>query len=151
MIESKRRALIIGISKYEHELLDPLSSCESDGERVYDCLRNLGYHVDRKLIGFVKYEDLRKSIIDFFTSNSVHPKDSLLFYFSGHAILDPFGDHFLATSKLDVYKPFIEGFPFSELIKMTHRCKSRKITLILDCCYSGVMAITFSTITQSNG
>ncbi len=132
-----RKALIIAISDYDK--LQPLNFCRKDGEEMYKVLKSLGYEIlpRHKLIGRVKWEEMRPAMRDFFQDRNVKPKDTLLFYYSGHGLLDSHGDHYFATSALDPFEPDIHGIPFDDLGKMMNRSYSQKIVAVLDCCYSG--------------
>src|SRR5687768_12013316 len=105
-----KKALVIAISNYD--LLQPLTFCLNDGNEMYIILKNLGYEIleSHKLIGRVKWDDLRHAIIDFFRNRNVKPNDTLLFYYSGHGVLDPYGDNYLAPSELDPFEPDTKGF-----------------------------------------
>lgn len=91
------KALIIGISDYNSEDLKPLPFCKKDGEEIYENLKSIGYEIFGKnaLTGEVKSENMRESIYDFFTSESIKPEDTLLFYYSGHGIPDSDGDVYI--------------------------------------------------------
>ena len=110
---------------------------------MYELLKSLGYEIiyDNKLIGTVKWGEMREAIIKFF-AHDVKSQDMLLFYFSGHGIPDAYGDNFLATSEIDPYIPFDKGFSFDEFTKMMQRSISTKIIAILDCCYSGAAKVS---------
>jgi len=139
----KRKALIISVSSYNH--LQPLEFCKKDGEEMYLLLKNLGYEISTKdkIIGEVNREELRDTIINFFTNISVKSKDTLLFYYSGHGIPDDEGDDtYIATSDTDPNRPFINGYSFDELTRMMNRSISKRIVTILDCCCSGAAAIS---------
>jgi hypothetical protein len=120
-----KKAIVIGISDYD--LLQPLDFCKTDGTEMYDLLRSLGYEIpDRhKLIGRVEREGMRDAIIDFFRNRNVRPRDTLLFYYSGHGVLDAYGDHYFAASALDPFEPDIEGFLFDELTKIINKSVSQ--------------------------
>src|ERR1051326_1210326 len=135
----RRKALVISISNYENNNLHSLDFCDNDGEEMYQLLRSLGYQIsdDYKLIGKVKYESMRESIMDFFTDPDITAEDTLLFYYSGHAVPDIDGDTYLASSELNPNAPYKKGFSFYELTKMMQRSISIRIVTILDCCYSG--------------
>jgi hypothetical protein len=137
-IEEKRKALIISISDYLNELA-PLDFCKDDGEKMYETLKSLGYEIpdSNRLIGEIRYDQVRPAISRFFTDKSVKPKDTLIFYFSGHGIPDGTGEHYLATSDIDPDAPWDNGFSFEDLTKMMDRSNSRRVIVILDCCYSG--------------
>jgi tetratricopeptide (TPR) repeat protein len=136
-----KKAIVIGISDYD--LLPPLSFCKIDGVKMYELLRSIGYEIqeNHKLIGKVKREEMRDAIIDFFRNRKVKPRDTLLFYYSGHGVLDSFGDHYLAPSALNPFEPDTNGFHFDELTKMMQKSISQRIVSILDCCYSGAAKI----------
>ena len=63
---------------------------------------------------------MHDEIINFFTNSKIKPTDTLLFYYSGHAVPDTDGD-----------------VPFTELARMVRKSASSRIVIILDCCYSG--------------
>ena len=65
-VGESKKGIVIGISDYD--LLQPLDFCKTDGTKMYDLLRSLGYEIlDRnKLIGRVEREGMRDAIIDFF-------------------------------------------------------------------------------------
>ena len=80
---------------------------------------------------------MRDAIIDFFRNKNIQPRDLLLFYYSGHGILDGYGDHYFATSALDPFEPDKEGLIFDEITRMINKSIAQRIITILDCCYSG--------------
>ncbi|MFZ0513297.1 MAG: caspase family protein [Candidatus Nitrosopolaris sp.] len=65
------------------------------------------------------------------------PDDTLLFYYSGHGVLDDQGNIYLASSDTDPQKPYIKGYSFGDLTMMIERTISTRVVVILDCCYSG--------------
>ena len=134
---ASKKAIIVGISEYD--LLRPLAFCKTDGTKMYELLKSLGYEIqdNHKLIGRVGREEMRDAIINFFRNRNVRPKDTLLFYYSGHGILDAYGDYYFAASALNPIEPDTEGFLFDELTKIINKSTSQKIITILDCCYSG--------------
>ena len=136
-----KKAIIIGISDYD--LLQPLNFCKTDGIKMHELLRSLGYEIleNHKLIGRVNRDDLRNAIIEFFRNRNVKLKDTLLFYYSGHGVLDAYGDPYLAPSALNPFEPDTNGYPFDELTKMIRKSISQKIVTILDCCYSGAATL----------
>ena len=138
LVREKRKALIISISDYLNDLA-PLDFCKADGEEMYETLKFFGYEIpdNNRLIGQISFSQVRPAISKFFTDKSIKPKDTLIFYFSGHGIPDGIGEHYLATSDIDPDVPWDNGFSFGDLTKMMDRSNSRRIIVILDCCYSG--------------
>jgi uncharacterized caspase-like protein len=87
-MESKRRALVIGISDYEN--LGSLTFCRNDGHGMVDVLSSLNYEMleNNVMLGNVRWENMRDAIYDFFSNENVKPTDTLLFYYSGHGVPD---------------------------------------------------------------
>jgi len=132
-----KKALIISVSDYDD--LENLEFCRNDGEEMYRVLQNLGYDVseNRKIIGKVNDTTLKSAIIDFFRDEHVKTTDTLMFYFSGHGVLDGFGGRYFATSNIDSKLPEENGIRFGLLTEQMDRSHSRKTIAILDCCFSG--------------
>jgi uncharacterized caspase-like protein len=139
--DGSKKAIVIAVSDYD--LLQPLSFCKNDGNEMANLLKSLNYEIQEshELIGRVKWDDLRCAIIDFFRNRTVKPKDTLFFYYSGHGVLDPYGDHYLAPSEMDPFEPDTKGFLFDELTKMIDKSNSQRTVTVLDCCYSGAVNI----------
>ena len=136
-----KKALVVGISKYQDKNLPQLDFCQKDGVDMNDLLTKLGYEVV-SLIGEVNGQKLSDAIIDFFSEFHIKSSDTLLFYFSGHGIPDVDGDHYLATTDIDPYIPNKRGFSFDELTKMMQKSVSKKVIAILDSCYSGAAKVS---------
>jgi uncharacterized protein YjbI with pentapeptide repeats len=150
--EAKRKALIVGVSYYTSSRLDELDFCKNDGQQMYELLASLGYEIseNNKLIGNVEGEKVRDKIHDFFGDSYINPDDTLLFYYSGHGILDVDGTY-LASSDIDPDKPYRRGFSFEELSKMMEKSISTRVVVILDCCYSGAAKLSSKGIGSSKG
>jgi hypothetical protein len=95
--------LVIGVSEYEK--LEPLNFCKNDGRDMVDALHGLGYDIPKNnsLMGYVRWDDMRDAIYDFFTEET-KPQDTLLMYFSGHGVPDVDGDIYLATSETEPFR-----------------------------------------------
>jgi tetratricopeptide (TPR) repeat protein len=110
---------------------------------MYELLKECKFEIpdNRKLIGRVTWDQMHDAIIDFFRDQNIKSKDTLLMYFSGHGIPDGRGDHYLATSEIDPYLPEKRGFRFDDLNGYMDKSISKRIVLLLDCCYSGAASI----------
>ena len=106
---------------------------------MFATLTNLGYYIpsNRQMIGKVNYNKMRDEIFDFFNDDSIKPDDTLLFYYSGHGVLDKFGESFFATSEIDSYIPERRGIKFDYLTNQMTACNNANKIAILDCCFSG--------------
>jgi len=135
--KSVKKALIISISDYDN--LEDLEFCKNDGEEMYKTLIDLDYEIpeNRKVIGKVNDSDLRKTLVDFFRDESVKTSDTLLFYFSGHGVLDGYEGRYFATSNINANVPEQNGIQFNLLTQQMDRSHSLKTIAILDCCFSG--------------
>ena len=137
----KKKALIISISEYDS--FENLPFCLNDGEEMYKLLKQkLVYEVpdNNKLVGNVPYETMKDALVKFFTDPD-NKEDTLIFYFSGHGTLDTRGNSYFACSETDPLLPYVNGIGFDFLSQLAHDCKSNKIVMILDCCYSGTATL----------
>ena len=135
--KEKKKALIVSVSDYAH--LENLDFCKNDGEKMYDTLSDLGYDipVNKKLIGSVQDVVFKKAIVDFFRTTSNDTTDTLLFYFSGHGVLDGYEGRYFASSNINSEIPEENGISFEFLTQQMDRSSSRKTIAIIDCCFSG--------------
>jgi uncharacterized protein YjbI with pentapeptide repeats len=145
MKNGKRKALIIGISKYDHtNKFRDLDFCENDANEVYKVLKDQGYDIPENamLVGKVEWAKMREEIIKFFGDKTLRPEDTLFFYFSGHGYLDKGTSHtYLSTSEIDPAWPKMRGVPLDELTANINDSNSERIVAVLDCCYSGALEV----------
>ncbi|MDQ3884181.1 MAG: pentapeptide repeat-containing protein [Thermoproteota archaeon] len=139
----KRKALIVSISKYDHNnKFSSLDFCENDANEVYNILKGQGYEIATNLllVGRVEWSKMKDEIIKFFTDRTLKPEDTLFFYFSGHGYLEKnTGRTYLSTSEMPPEQPERRGIPFDELITYLNLSNSERIMAVLDCCYSGAL------------
>jgi hypothetical protein len=71
-------------------IYQPLEFCKNDGDERYGVLESLNYEIQvhHKLVGRVRWVEMRSAIVDFFRNTNVKPSDTLVFYYSGHGVLD---------------------------------------------------------------
>lgn len=138
-----KKALIISVSDYQDESLENLKSCKNDGDEMFKVLTKLGYEIpsERKLVGKVNSQNMKEAIIQFYRDDSVNPQDTLLFYFSGHGLLDGYGGRFFANTQTGTTIPEEYGIPFNFLTEQMQKTDSDKTVAILDCCFSGSAAL----------
>jgi uncharacterized protein YjbI with pentapeptide repeats len=141
----KSKALIIGISKYDHNnKFQDLEFCENDANEVYNILKDQGYDIpaNAMLVGREEWSKMRDEIIKFFTDRTLKPEDTLFFYFSGRGYLDRnTGRTYLSTSETHPERPQSRGIPFDELTTYLNLSCSERIIAVLDCCYSGALEV----------
>ena len=134
----KKKALVIAVSDYLN--LPPESQlpyCKTDGEAMDSTLADLGYEITAKRIGTINGEEFKDAIIDFFRDERLNTKDTLLFYFSGHGILDGRGGKYFGTTDISPNIPERKGTTFNFLMEQMENSISQKTIAVLDCCYSG--------------
>lgn len=132
-----KRALIIGIDKYDHPGINDLSGAVKDARAIesvlaanedespnYDCRTFTSPGAWPVTRGF-----LRNKWDELFTNFD----EEILFYFAGHGSPTDIGG-FLVTQDATPDDP---GLPMQELVDRANKSKAREVLLILDCCFSG--------------
>jgi tetratricopeptide (TPR) repeat protein len=139
-----RKAIVIGINKYESDPLIPrLDGAENDAKEIRDRLIQYGnFEISDKhyLIGpNATRKNILRAIGEVFRSEDEY--DLVIFYFSGHGIPDETTmDGYLAPYDYYPDDPFVSGINLAELKKAISNTKNIKNTIIiLDCCYGGIV------------
>ncbi len=76
--------------------------------------------------------------------NQAGKEDQVLIYYSGHGKPDPNGDLYLASADTRLKYLPISSVPLNTIGQWMKQSKSRKILLVLDCCYSGAVERLFT-------
>lgn len=136
-----RRAVLIGVDTYHDGRIRALPGAANDA-REMSAVLTAGdqFAVDRMLVGDAATGNaIRAAISDLLWQ--MDPIDVALFYFSGHAFDDPYGNGFLAPFDMDPDRPFARGIRMQELTDLVRRAKNKDvIVIILDACKSGIAA-----------
>ncbi len=142
-ITTKKKAIVIGVSDYSTNL-QSLNFCKNDGKELSELLTSLGYEIldSHRLIGYIRFDQMREAIYDFFDNASTQADETLVFYFSGHGIPAPDGDMCLASSEINPDDPYRRGFSSYELTRLMQSSVSLRVVTILDCCYSGAAKLS---------
>ena len=130
-----RRALIVGINKYNH--VGSLTGCVPDATEMHNVLSR---HAD----GSLNFESrlltspgpsaitrvfLRQQWRELFQDS----RDDVLFYFSGHGIPTDVGGYLVTQDGT----PDDPGLPMDDVVTMANKSAAATVLLILDCCFSG--------------
>ena len=84
--------------------------------------------------------DVRQSIATII--NSASPNDTILFYFSGHGILEPStGEVVLCLADTQTERLSTTGLPLNTLLKQLSNCPASQQLVWLDACHSGGMTL----------
>ncbi len=140
MAKSKRRALIIGNSQYDHLNLPDLTTPVRDADDLARVLRdpNIGQFDDVQVLLNKTGGQIRMAVAELFDTQN--RDDFLLLYYSGHGIRDEEGKLYLATK--DTLRRYLRAtsVPASFIRDEMEGSFSRRQVLILDCCHSGAFA-----------
>ena len=137
---NSKYALIIGNSEYKDVNLAKLEMPGSDVNDLAGILKDLdigGFDEVTTLINQLA-ATVRRAIAGFFAKKM--REDLLLFYFSGHGVLDDQGHLFLAVK--DTEHDLLSGtaIPARFITQEMDRSRSQRQVLIFDCCHSGAFA-----------
>jgi branched-chain amino acid transport system substrate-binding protein len=136
---STKFARLIGCSDYEDRTFQRLAAPVQDVEALTRVLADpaIGNFTVDSLLNEPS-RMVRRRIEDFFSRRK--PDDLLLLYFSCHGILDSRGRLYFVAS--DTRSDLLEstGIAARWVKRQMDRSRSRRIVLLLDCCYSGAFA-----------
>ncbi len=127
-------ALIIANSEYQDPNLSKLTAPEKDAGEFARALRKLA-GFDVQVLKNAKDATMRRAIALFFAER--FREDLLLLYFSGHGLKNEYGRLFLAASDTNLKILDASAVPAEFVAGEMDRSRSKRQTLILDCCNSG--------------
>lgn len=134
-----RKALVVGIDYYKN--IGNLYGCVNDANNVRKALeRNSDKSVNFEVFSLLGANEnksvergvLRTKIKELFSDDM----EIALFYFAGHGYVDELGGY-LVTSEC---KNGEEGISLNDLMTIVNKSKTRNKIIILDSCYSGIIA-----------
>lgn len=131
-----RAALIISSAKYEDAELHDLPAADRDGEALAEVLSDpaIGNYETLRVTDSA-YHSIGEATGSFFDGRS--PDDELLLHLSGHALRsDDFELHF-ATRTTRVDRLEETSFAARLLARQINRCRAKRVTILLDCCFAG--------------
>ena len=135
----RRSALIIANDAYQDAGLGRLRAPARDAEALARVLADpaIGdFEVD--VVSNQPEWRLRRTIGAFFTDRS--RDDLLLLHFSCHGVKDDSGQLYFATTDTELANLDATAVPADFVNRHMSRSHSRRIVLLLDCCYSGAFA-----------
>jgi uncharacterized caspase-like protein len=141
----KRIAILIGIDKYQEiEDIPQLSGAENDARELFNRLTKLGrFEVlpAHYLLGKdATNRSILKAISDVFRKDVVN-YSLVVFYFSGHGMIDENQEGYIAPYDMYPEDPFVGGISMEDLRRTIYRSKNKaSVVVILDCCYAGIAA-----------
>jgi FimV-like protein len=133
------RALIIATSRYSDPELSPLPSVTQDAAGLREVL------ADPRIGGFAVTECRdspssiwRERIVEFFSKATAD--EMLLLYISGHGLKDQPGRLYFAAADTRQDLLSANGIPSNFIHEEANRCRSRRVVMIFDTCFSGAIA-----------
>jgi uncharacterized caspase-like protein len=139
----KRLAIIVGVNKYYADSEIPeLSGAENDAQEISERLKTAGNFIVQKNHLLIGRDATRNAIIkaisDIFRK-SVDDCNLVIFYFSGHGIIDENNEGYIAPYDMDPQDPFVCGINMEEIRDVISKSKNKaSVAMILDCCYAGI-------------
>jgi Caspase domain len=131
-----RFSLIVAADRYSDEKLSELRAPSSDAESLGSVLADPnigGFEVVSVINRSAQY--VREEVERFFKNRE--PEDTLLLYFACHGIKDHRGRLYLAMTDTRLGLLASTGVAAHFVNEQLEYCRSRRIVLMLDCCYSG--------------
>jgi hypothetical protein len=132
----RRYALIIASYEFTDPGLSSLRAPAHDAARLGEVLADprIGGFEVRTLINSSAAE-VNEAVEDFFADRD--PDDLLVLHFSGHGVKDEAGELHFATSGTKLARLAGTAVSADFVARRMNRSRSRRIVLLLDCCYSG--------------
>jgi Caspase domain len=135
----RRSALIVANDEYQDASLGRLRAPARDAEALARVLRDPAVGAfEVEVISNQPEWRLRRAIGSFFTDRS--RDDLLLLHFSCHGVKDDAGQLYFATADTELANLDATAVPADFVNRHMTRSLSRRVVLLLDCCYSGAFA-----------
>jgi uncharacterized RDD family membrane protein YckC len=136
MTDGTRSALIVASDNYTDPGLRRLRAPASDAQALAAVLRNprIGGFQVRTLLNEPAHE-VNLAVEEFFADR--RPDDLLLLHFSCHGVKDEGGELYFATSNTRLRRLGATAVAADFVNRRMNRSRSRRVVLLLDCCYAG--------------
>jgi hypothetical protein len=138
-MEGKRSALIVANDRYQDLRLRQLRAPTRDAEALARVLSHpdIG-NFQVKVVTNEPEHRLRREIAAFFADRE--RDDLVLAHFSCHGVKDDSGQLYFATPDTELQNLDATAVPADFVNRHMTRSRSRRVVLLLDCCYSGAFA-----------
>lgn len=146
--QAKLWALLVGVNQYQDESLPSLHYSATDCQGLGEALTEATQEFPRKQVLIQHDFTDQTPTLEAVRANLAHivsaakPLDTVLFYFSGHGLLEPQSQQvFLCLSDTRRDALAETGFPLSELLALLDGCAARQELIWLDACHSGSLSL----------
>jgi Caspase domain len=135
-VDAARSALIVASYQYDDPGLRRLRAPVRDAEALARVLgdREIGDFDVRTLLNEPEYV-IREAVAEFFADR--RPDDLLLLHFSCHGVKDEGGELYFATINTKLRLLGATAVAADFVNRCMSRSRSRRVVLLLDCCYAG--------------
>jgi len=143
---ARRIAIVAGVNEYqEKDEIPTLAGAENDAKELRKILTtNNNFKVldNHFLIGeHATRTAILRAISDVFRNAT--EAELVLFYFSGHGVVDEKSEGYIAPYDMYAKDPFVSGIRMEDLRQAIERAGGKtsvSVATILDCCYAGIVA-----------
>ena len=135
-MDGNRSALIVASDSYTDPGLQRLRAPASDAQALAGVLRDpdIGGFEVRTLLNEPAHE-VTLAVEEFFADR--RPDDLLLLHFSCHGVKDEGGELYFAAANTRMQRLAATAVPAEFVNRRMGRSRSRRVVLLLDCCYAG--------------
>jgi Caspase domain len=138
-MDPARDALIVAVSDYRDPKLRQLRAPVADASALGRVLEDPSIGGFRVQLALDEDESaLTRRLARFFSDR--RPDDLLLIHFSCHGIKDASGELYMAAADTETDLLSATGIPSRWLSEQIGKCRSKRIVVLLDCCFSGSFA-----------
>ena len=132
------RAILIGVSAYDHPEFPPIRAARNSLQAMHALLSDpalCGWPPERitVILNPISAVDLAGQFDDLAESTT----GVLLLYYVGHGVLSGRGELCLTVTSTRPNRPKISGLPWDTLADVLRTCPARARLAILDCCFAG--------------
>jgi len=144
----QRRAVLIGVSSYEHLPTLPMVADQVEGLRAVLAEPDSGgYEVTTAIDQPLSY--LRSAFED--SLGSSRTGDTLILYFSGHGLVSDSAELYLAGTDVNPENVQQTAYPAQKLGEFLDGSAASTVVVLLDCCYAGRMMTPVSALAAAAG
>jgi uncharacterized caspase-like protein len=139
----KRFAVVVGVNKYQESDIPTLTGAENDAKELRRRLTTTNNNFEVLDRHFLLGEHATRTAILKAFSDILHNEidtELVIFYFSGHGVLDERKEGYIAPYDTYPEDPFVSGIRMEDLKYLIDRSdnKAKIVAIILDCCYAGI-------------
>ncbi|BAY12290.1 GUN4 domain-containing protein [Calothrix sp. NIES-2098] len=140
--------LLVGVNQYEDEQIPCLHYSALDCQGLGDALNAATQAFPQKeVMIYHDFASQQPKLENVLTSlrqiaAATKPIDTVLFYFSGHGMLDPLSQQVVLCLQDTQKEKLIDtGLKLQEVLQLLENCSAQQQLLILDACHSGGMTL----------